>query len=96
MFFISKGTVTVLSADENITYASLKAGQFFGEISLLLSMPRTATIKAAGFCDLYRLDKEHFDIVVEQYPDFKKSIRVLADKRRDEIMAKAAPKTPAS
>lgn len=96
MFFISKGTVTVLSADENITYASLKAGQFFGEISLLLSMPRTATIKAAGFCDLYRLDKEHFDIVVEQYPDFKESIRVLADKRREEIMAKAAPKTPSS
>ncbi len=92
MFFISKGTVTVLSADEKITYATLKTGQFFGEISLLLSMPRTATIKAAGFCDLYRLEKEQFDIVVEQYPAFKESIRVLADKRREEILAKASPK----
>jgi len=96
MYFISKGTVTVLSADEKITYASLQAGQFFGEISLLLSMPRTATIKAAGFCDLYRLDKEHFDVVVEQYPKFKESIRVLADKRRGEILSKASPKAPPS
>ncbi|OHD21393.1 MAG: hypothetical protein A2Y38_09810 [Spirochaetes bacterium GWB1_59_5] len=87
MFFISKGTVTVLSADEKTIYATLKAGQFFGEISLLLSMPRTATIKAAGFCDLYRLVKDQFDVVVEQYPDFKQSIKVLAEKRREEVQA---------
>ncbi len=87
MFFISKGSVLVLSADEKTTYATLNAGQFFGEISLLLSMPRTATIKAAGFCDLYRLVKDQFDVVVEQYPDFKQSIKVLAEKRRAEIQA---------
>ncbi|MBN2875337.1 MAG: cyclic nucleotide-binding domain-containing protein, partial [Spirochaetales bacterium] len=87
MFFISKGSVAVLSADEAVTYATLTAGQFFGEISLLLSMPRTATIKATGFCDLYRLDKENFDLVVDRYPDFKESIRVLAEKRREEVGA---------
>jgi len=93
MFFISKGTVAVLSADEKITYATLKAGQFFGEISLLLSMPRTATIKAAGFCDLYRLEKDQFDVVVEQYPEFKRSIRVLAEKRREEVQALTRQRT---
>lgn len=87
MFFISKGSVLVLSADEKITYATLMAGQFFGEISLLLSMPRTATIKAAGFCDLYRLEKDQFDVVVEQYPEFKASIRMLAEQRREEVQA---------
>jgi hypothetical protein len=50
-------------------------------------MPRTATIKAAGFCDLYRLVKDQFDVVVEQYPDFRQSIRILAEKRRAEIQA---------
>ncbi|MBU0927700.1 MAG: ion transporter [Spirochaetes bacterium] len=84
MFFISKGSVDVISADEKVTYATLTTGQFFGEISLLLSLPRNATIKASSFCDLYRLDKEHFDIVIERYPDFKESIRVLAAKRREE------------
>lgn len=93
MFFISKGSVLVISADEKITYATLKAGQFFGEISLLLSMPRTATIKAAGFCDLYRLEKDQFDVVVEQYPEFKQSIRVLAEKRREEVQALTRQRT---
>jgi CRP-like cAMP-binding protein len=87
MFFISRGSVNVISADETVTYASLASGQFFGEISLLLSMPRTATIKATGFCDLYRLGKESFDAVIERYPDFKESIRVLAEKRKEEVEA---------
>jgi voltage-gated potassium channel len=90
MFFISKGSVSVLSADESMTYATLGSGQFFGEISLLLSMPRTATIKADSFCDLYRLDKLQFDRVVEQYPDFKQSIQTMAEKRREEIEARSA------
>jgi len=93
MFFISKGSVLVISADETITYATLNAGQFFGEISLLLSMPRTATIKAAGFCDLYRLEKDQFDVVVEQYPEFKASIRMLAEKRREEVQALSRQRT---
>ncbi|MDX9898668.1 MAG: cyclic nucleotide-binding domain-containing protein [Spirochaetia bacterium] len=84
MYFIGKGSVAVLSADETITYAILSTGHYFGEISLLLSLPRNATIQATGFCDLYRLDKKQFDIVVEQYPDFKESMRKLASKRRKE------------
>ena len=53
MYFISKGAVDVMSADEKTIYATLTTGQFFGEIALLLSMPRTATIKAREYCDLY-------------------------------------------
>ena len=93
MYFISRGEVRVLSADESIQYASLGAGQFFGEISLLLSMPRTATIQALNFCDLYRLDKLQFDRVIERYPAFKESIRELAERRRQEIMKAAKAKT---
>lgn len=32
MYFISQGSVDVLSADEQTAYATLTAGQFFGEI----------------------------------------------------------------
>jgi voltage-gated potassium channel len=92
MYFISRGEVSVLSADEAIQYAQLGSGQFFGEISLLLSMPRTATIRARTFCDLYRLDKRQFDRVIERYPAFKESIGELAERRRQEILAAAKPK----
>lgn len=87
MFFISKGTVDVVSADGSTTYATLSDGQFFGEIALLLSMPRTASIIARDYCDLYRLDKETFDRILERYPDFAATIRALAEKRREEINA---------
>lgn len=87
MFFISKGTVDVVSADGSTTYATLSDGQFFGEIALLLSMPRTASIVARDYCDLYRLDKGTFDRILERYPDFAATIRDLAEKRREEITA---------
>ncbi len=87
MFFISKGTVDVVSADGTTTYATLSEGQFFGEIALLLSMPRTASIIARDYCDLYRLDKETFDRILARYPSFAATIRELAEKRREEINA---------
>jgi len=85
MYFISQGSVDVLSADEQTVYATLAAGQFFGEIALLLSMPRTATIRAREYCDLYRLDKDNFDRVIQRYPDFAERINELAEKRKAEI-----------
>ena len=88
MFFISKGSVDVMSGDESIVYATLSAGQFFGEIALLLSMPRTATVKAREYCDVYRLEKEIFDRVIERYPDFAENIRKLAENRRKELNKK--------
>jgi len=95
MYFISKGSVAVLSSDETVTYATLTAGQFFGEISLLLSMPRTATIRALEFCDLYQLNKDQFDHVIEHYPEFKHSIQVLAEERRDKVEALRKQETSA-
>ncbi len=88
MYFISRGAVDVMSADETITYATLTAGQFFGEMALLLSTPRTATVKAKEYCDLYRLDKETFDRVITRYPEFAATIQELADRRRAQLEAR--------
>ncbi len=84
MFFISKGSVDVLSADEKVKYTTLTSGAFFGEIALLLSTPRTATIKAVEYCDFYRLHKDTFDKIISRYPDFEASIKELAEKRKAE------------
>ncbi len=85
MFFISKGSVDVVSADGSTVYATLSDGQFFGEIALLLSMPRTASIVAKGYCDLYSLDKETFERILARYPSFAETIKELAETRREEI-----------
>ena len=45
MFFINRGTVEVVSEDGNVVFASMAEGKFFGEISLMFSVPRTASIR---------------------------------------------------
>ena len=76
MFFIKKGSVDVISADGNIKYATLGDGQFFGEIALLLQLPRTANIVTNEYCDLYKLNKDKFDTILERYPEFKNQYKL--------------------
>ena len=45
MFFINRGTVEVVSEDGAVVYATMDEGKFFGEISVVLSRPRTASIR---------------------------------------------------
>ena len=49
LFFVSKGVLTVRTSgpDGNqVTVGTLSAGDLFGEVSLLLGRPRTATVSA--------------------------------------------------
>ncbi len=81
MYFISKGTVNVISPDGSQVYAVLNDGDFFGELALLLMQPRNATIRATDYCDLYSLDKDSFDNVISRYPDFEKHVKEIAQER---------------
>ncbi len=56
MYWIDVGSVHVVSKDHSITYAVLTHGSFFGETACFFSTERTATVKAAEFCELLRLD----------------------------------------
>lgn len=85
MYFISRGEVDVTNEEGTVTYATLASGNFFGEIALLLSTPRTATVKARGYCDLYVLDKDTFDSILQRYPRFAKNVEELSDTRRKEL-----------
>jgi len=60
---------------------TLTDGEFFGELALLFSQPRTASIRAVNYCDLYTLDKDTFDRVLMQYPEFASHMREVADER---------------
>nr|6CJQ_A Chain A, SthK cyclic nucleotide-gated potassium channel [Spirochaeta thermophila DSM 6578]6CJQ_B Chain B, SthK cyclic nucleotide-gated potassium channel [Spirochaeta thermophila DSM 6578]6CJQ_C Chain C, SthK cyclic nucleotide-gated potassium channel [Spirochaeta thermophila DSM 6578]6CJQ_D Chain D, SthK cyclic nucleotide-gated potassium channel [Spirochaeta thermophila DSM 6578]6CJT_A Chain A, SthK cyclic nucleotide-gated potassium channel [Spirochaeta thermophila DSM 6578]6CJT_B Chain B, S len=83
VYFINRGSVEVLSADEKTRYAILSEGQFFGEMALILRAPRTATVRARAFCDLYRLDKETFDRILSRYPEIAAQIQELAVRRKE-------------
>ena len=67
-FIIVEGEVEVLHADagEVRRVASLKAGQFFGEIAILRDRPRTATVRAVTPVTLLAMERETFQSLVAQ------------------------------
>lgn len=94
MYFINRGSVEVLNADEKAVYTTLNEGTFFGEIALLLKTPRTATVRARSYCDLYALWKSSFDRILTRHPVFAQSIQELAEKRKAELAAGKSPVLP--
>jgi voltage-gated potassium channel len=81
IYFINKGRVEVLAPDESQVVATLSDGNFFGEMALLTSRPRSNTVRALDYCNLYTLDREKFDEVLENFPDFAADVRRIADDR---------------
>ncbi len=97
-YIIEAGEVEVLAPDIGSQRGSvinrLSVGDFFGEIALLRSVPRTATIRAVKSTRLLAISREDFDLVRENYPSIAHSVaetssyRLLRDRqigRRDNL-----------
>ncbi len=87
MYFISRGKVEIVSEDGKTVYATLSDGAFFGEIALLFSSERTASVRAAAYCDLYTLDKFTFDNVLAKFPEVAQQVHAMAEERRQKTVA---------
>ncbi|WP_157638028.1 ion transporter [Flexithrix dorotheae] len=81
MYFLVKGELEVLTQKGEII-ANIKEGDFFGEIALFMDTPRTATIKATTYCDIYKLRKREFDKVISSYPKIGENIEKSVRERR--------------
>ncbi|KAK4154713.1 hypothetical protein C8A00DRAFT_32533 [Chaetomidium leptoderma] len=81
MYWLVRGVVAVTSRDGEAVYAELKPGAFFGEIGVLMDMPRTATIISRTKCLLVVLKKEDLQAELPKYPEMEKAIRHEAQER---------------
>jgi F-box/leucine-rich repeat protein 7 len=81
MYWLVRGSVRVTSRDGESTYAELKPGAFFGEIGILMDMPRTASIVASIRSLLVRLNKEDLQKELPSYPEVERAIREEALER---------------
>ena len=81
MYWLVRGAVAVTSRDGESTYAELKPGAFFGEIGVLMGIPRTATIIARQRCLLVVLKKEDLAKELPKFPDVERTIREEAQER---------------
>jgi len=72
--------VEVVDHKDNVL-ATLNEGNVFGEIGLLLSQPRTATVRAKTHCALFELDRDEFARVLQDQPHFAQSVMEVAQQR---------------
>lgn len=54
---------------------------FFGELALILKLPRTAGAVCVEPTQCFRLDSEDFERLLDKYPDIAVLIRDIAEKR---------------
>jgi CRP/FNR family cyclic AMP-dependent transcriptional regulator len=92
MYIILEGEVQITLSDkiDKITVASLKKGDFFGEISLFNNIPRSATATASGNVKLAYIDNsEQLREFLIKNPVFAaKMVHTLAKRlaKTDEIL----------
>jgi CRP-like cAMP-binding protein len=76
-----KAQVTIATETGDIPVATLKDGDFLGEIAILCDTPRTATITANTELKTLRIRKEPFFQLLRQFPEIAiEMTRVLAER----------------
>lgn len=81
MYFLSKGTVQVVSSDGKTVYNTIHEGAFFGELGVLFNVPRTASVRSVGWCKCHVLMRESLEKVLANYPLIAEKFRRAAEER---------------
>jgi glucose-6-phosphate 1-dehydrogenase len=79
MYLICRGEVEVVDGQKVV--ATLREGDCFGEVALLLSEPRTATVRAKTPCNLFVLGRADFSRILRDHQQFAQAIEKIARER---------------
>ncbi|CAB0033502.1 unnamed protein product, partial [Trichogramma brassicae] len=100
MYIVNRGRLQVVADNGKTVLATLKAGSYFGEISILnmgtagharnmKSNRRTASVRSVGYSDLFVLSKKDMWDVLKEYPAARVRLEAIAVKRLEKY--KRAP-----
>ncbi|CAF0773507.1 unnamed protein product [Adineta ricciae] len=84
MYIVNRGKLHVMADNNKTVLATLKAGSYFGEISILnmgSGNRRTASVRSVGYSDLFCLSKEDLWEVLKEYPAVRVKLESIAVKR---------------
>ncbi|XP_074604618.1 uncharacterized protein LOC141857935 [Brevipalpus obovatus] len=85
MYIVNRGKLQVVSDSGAHVLATLRAGSYFGEISILnmgaAGNRRTASVKSVGYSDLFCLSKQDLWDVLKDYPAARVRLEAIASKR---------------
>jgi len=92
LYIIIYGTARVTHEvnGERLNIALLRAGDYFGEWSLLTGAPRTASVEAITRVEALRLDSGSFQEFVQHNPEVRKQIGEVAQNRHAALQSTLA------
>lgn len=79
------GAVEVYAQKLDKHLATLVVGKFFGELSLMLGIPRTATVKAEQEATLFAINTQGFRRLLQEHPEFAEAIVQELSKHQQEL-----------
>uniref|UniRef100_A0A8D8ZIY0 Cyclic nucleotide-gated cation channel alpha-3 n=1 Tax=Cacopsylla melanoneura TaxID=428564 RepID=A0A8D8ZIY0_9HEMI len=85
MYIVNRGRLQVVADNGKTVLATLRAGSYFGEISILnmgtAGNRRTASVRSVGYSDLFVLSKTDMWDVLKEYPAARVRLESIAVKR---------------
>jgi CRP-like cAMP-binding protein len=85
-YIILSGSVKAFVEKLNKPLATLQAGQFFGELALMLGIPRTATVQALEDTILFVINNKGFKKILQEHPDLAEGIIQELGKHQEELV----------
>ncbi len=97
MWIIISGRVKVVvqpeGSDEETVIAELTGGDYFGEMALLTGSPRSASVITLEPSEMFILNQEDFDLIVERFPSITLSMGKIMSQRLRDTLQKAAKRS---
>jgi potassium efflux system protein len=81
-YMILSGSVEVYSEKNGQQIALLREGDFFGEISLLMGTPRTASVRTITDCILFVVDRKQLQKLLTEYKQLGEQIAQKLSERK--------------
>ncbi len=85
LFIIEMGSVDIIDQEGEVV-TTLSDGQVFGELSLLVTKKRRASVRAVSYCALYIMEKRDFCKVLMDRPQFVGHLMQTAQERYNVIV----------
>ncbi|MCK5686668.1 ion transporter [bacterium] len=85
LFFMSSGQAQIISGDGQTKHGLLKKGDYFGHLSLVLKEKRTASVKALTYCEVFKLHRDDFERIKNEYPELTQLLRKMSSEKTDRL-----------
>ncbi|MGB3511851.1 MAG: cyclic nucleotide-binding domain-containing protein [Microcoleaceae cyanobacterium] len=84
-YIILSGSIEVFVEKMNKNLTTLKAGEFFGELALMLGIPRTASVRSIEDTILFAIHKNGFEKILQENPELAEVIVQELAKHQEEL-----------